>query len=309
MKIQLALLVALFTMPAAFATSVINLDIGRERALPECGGSVEANISRDGNQVNLVLRNVRDCSNFIIEKTGREYKIPGQNGDRTGSFTIHESDIDFGRSVLVFTVRSNSGAHADQVRVPVQRRVIPQPQPQFGACSADLCVGMRVINTERENAIVTIAGIQFDGRYVLRFETGPLAGQLGENWNRAALARMDGCLADLCVGMRAINTERENAVVTVVGIQQSGKYVIRFDSGALAGQLGSSWDRNSLARTEGCGANLCVGNRVYVRERNLALAQVVGIQTNGKYVITFLNGALAGLTGANWGIESLVYAR
>lgn len=121
---------------------------------------------------------------------------------------------------------------------------------RMNGCSDSLCVGDRVINTDRENATVEIAALQADGRYVLRFTEGSLAGKLGSNWEKKNLAVTKGCLNELfCVGTRAMNIERNNTRVEIVGIQENGKLVLKFLDGSLQGKLGSNWDVNSLAIT------------------------------------------------------------
>lgn len=134
LKKSVLAVVALLASTSAFAANVqIQLD-GRAMYLPECGGTIEANkssASAGGDQMNLVLRNVKNCSNFILHETGREYKIPGPDGDRTGSYTITASRLDMGLNYVRMTVRSNSGATRDDVSIVV--RVVPA-QPNYASC-------------------------------------------------------------------------------------------------------------------------------------------------------------------------------
>lgn len=93
---------------------------GRTSAyLSSCGGTVELNTY--GAQVNIVFRNVRNCSKFDILST-QGYPISygmkslgGYDRNRSGSFTLPRSVIDYGRNGVMVQMRSNSGAHADNI--------------------------------------------------------------------------------------------------------------------------------------------------------------------------------------------------
>lgn len=165
------------------------------------------------------------------------------------------------------------------------------------ASAAQFSIGERAYNLTR-TAYVTVIARQTDGRYVLRFDTGPLAGQSGGNWESADLARLRGCGGDLCVGENAYNTERA-AYVRVAGIQEDGRFLVYYRTGNLAGQSGHNWSRDDLAIQRGCYRDLCVGNRVYNVPRQ-AWATIAAIQSTGRYVLRFDTGSLAGQTGHNW---------
>ena len=120
----------LIAIPAL--ASDLRLDLnGGLRNLSECGGTIEATSTNAGygesGSIHLTVRNVVNCSNFILETTGQEYKIPGPNGDRTGSFTLSTGHLDYGWNQVRLTVRSNSGAHSDSVAIWVN--VIPNYTP------------------------------------------------------------------------------------------------------------------------------------------------------------------------------------
>ena len=119
-KTLLIALLALSASGSAFAESQMTLGLNSgNQYLEECGGTIAASATDNGDrtQVNLVLRSVKNCSNFIILKDGREYKLQGQNGDRGGSFTLPQDAIDFGMNRVRLVVQSDSGKHKDQVTV------------------------------------------------------------------------------------------------------------------------------------------------------------------------------------------------
>lgn len=174
------------------------------------------------------------------------------------------------------------------------------------ASAAQFQIGENAYNIQR-SAYVRVVAYQNDGRYVLRFTTGPLAGQTGGNWTNADLARLRGCSGDLCVGTNAYNIER-SAYVRVVGIQQDGRFVLYYRTGTLAGQSGHNWTRPDIAPQRGCYQNYCVGDRAYNIPRN-AWVTVVAIQYGGRYVLRFETGPLAGQTGHNWSPSDLAHGQ
>lgn len=165
-------------------------------------------------------------------------------------------------------------------------------------------LGSQVYNVTRE-AYATVIGVSPGGKFVLRFTSGPLSGQTGANWDRNDLAVLQGCAGDLCVGEAAYNVLR-SVDVQIAGIQNDGRFVLRFMSGALSGQVGSKWGRDDLAATRGCspGGRFCVGSRAYNVDRSAAVT-VIAVQTDGRLVLRFDEGALSGQTGANWSESDL----
>src|SRR5262245_24398828 len=85
-------------------------------------------------------------------------------------------------------------------------------------------VGERVYNITRD-AYATIVAIDFNGTYVIRFDSGPMTGQTGTGWTDPDLATLAGCSADICVGQPLWNTVRD-AFTQLVGIQYDGRYVL-----------------------------------------------------------------------------------
>jgi hypothetical protein len=168
-------------------------------------------------------------------------------------------------------------------------------------------VGERALNIQRNYAFVEVIGYDMNGTYVLRFLDGPLVGQIGGGWSAADLARRSGCIAQgACVGSVLMNLERNFVQTRLIAIDYWGRAVLYFREGPFQGQRGGNWDLWALARLEGCGYQFCVGNMARNRDRNWARVQVVGIQFNAAYVLRFLEGELAGLTGHNWTDQSLV---
>lgn len=102
---------------------------GGEYSLPECGGTIEAKGGELGaflegsqaNQVNLIVHGSRNCSNFILETSGREYKLQHErDNSRGGSYSITAEKLNPGWNQINLTVRSDSGAHNDQVSIWVK---------------------------------------------------------------------------------------------------------------------------------------------------------------------------------------------
>ena len=106
----------LFLSSVAMADMRIDLN-GGEAALAECGGTIEATAQGTSPNVNLVLRNVKKCSNFIMSETRKEYKVPGADGNRSGSFSVSAGKMRNGWNKLRLTVRSNSGKTRDDVSI------------------------------------------------------------------------------------------------------------------------------------------------------------------------------------------------
>lgn len=241
------LAISLFAAAPSMAASLTTLNVGFARSLPECGGTVEVKASENAgssDQVNFILRNVQFCSNFVLHATDKQYKIGGEDGNRSGSFTLSASKMAGGTNIIRLTVRSNSGAHQDEILIPV--RVIVQPIVKPAPlCGADFCVGERVINIDRSYATAQIIAVTNDGNYVLRFESGELFGQVGGGWSARALARTSGCNVDFCVGSQVFVLSKV-AFATVVGRQLDGNYVLRFDSGELTGLTGGNWSPAAL---------------------------------------------------------------
>ncbi len=124
---KLILALSLLVASTSAMADYMVLDLGDSAYLPECGGMIKTN-NGNGRQVNIVLNGVEQCSNFdIIGDDGyvvtdyKNKKIPGPNGDRSGSFTIPSKFNDaryFGKknSVTVL-IKSNSGKHQDTVKI------------------------------------------------------------------------------------------------------------------------------------------------------------------------------------------------
>lgn len=176
---------------------------------------------------------------------------------------------------------------------------------QAAQCSQGLCVGDRVINIKRGYAEATVIDIESGGTYRLRFVTGKLAGLEGPNWGRADLAKASGCHDGHCVGDRAINLEKSLADVTVIGIEHNGRFVLRFDSGTLAGRSGHNWPASDLAKASGCHDGICTGVRYVNIKRDYAHVTVIALEPKGTYVVSFEDGSLAGKRGNTWPKQDL----
>ena len=115
-------------------------------------------------------------------------------------------------------------------------------------CTDNICVGQRAYLVRENNTAehVTIAGLQTERRFVVKFNDGELRHQFGQNWDKSNLAFGKGCSADLCVNQKMFNP-KNNAYCTIVAIQPNGRYVIRLDSGDHKGWIGGGWEKSDLA--------------------------------------------------------------
>ena len=109
----------LFLSSIAMADVRVDLN-GGAVTLGECGGTIEATARGASPNVNLVLRNVKKCSNFIMQTNKKVYKVPGSEGDRGGSFSISAGKLQQGWNQVHLTLRSNSGKTSDFISIWVQ---------------------------------------------------------------------------------------------------------------------------------------------------------------------------------------------
>lgn len=158
-------------------------------------------------------------------------------------------------------------------------------------CSQDVCVGDRAYNVSRGARVVQVAGINTNGKLVLRFEDN---GGVGAGWDRSDLALMKGCVKDVCVGTRAFNVSRDNRRVVIVGVSVDQKLVLRFEDN---GGVGAGWDRADLALAQGCYGGFCVGDTAYNIERDSRVVTIIAIDVNGKFILSFNDN---GGVGAGW---------
>jgi hypothetical protein len=163
-----------------------------------------------------------------------------------------------------------------------------------------LNIGQRVRNTSKGSVLVKIIKKNTNGTYRVLFLEGPNRGKEGDNWDRSDLAVLDGCSSGLCVGNSVINVSRDSALAKIIGIETNGKFVIRFLDGSSKGKKGSNWNRNDFATLSGCSGDLCVDQQVINVSRDSALVKIIGIETNGKFVIRFLDGSSKGKKGSKW---------
>lgn len=118
---RLGLLVAFLSLSVASFADHLTMDVGEIASLPECGGTLE--VTNRGGQVNLVFRDVSQCSNFDIlaanfdDVNYRSRKLQGSNQDRYGSFTLPMKIQDYGFNTIEVVVKSNSGKHQDRIKV------------------------------------------------------------------------------------------------------------------------------------------------------------------------------------------------
>jgi hypothetical protein len=118
----------------------------------------------------------------------------------------------------------------------------------------------------------------------------------------SALAADANCYRDVCVGDRAINVTNNYREVTVLGIDNSGKFVLRFEDN---GGVGGNWDREDLALETGCTEDLCVGYPAFNVSSSYRTVTVAALQWNGKFVLRFDDN---GGVGGNWNRSDLAVA-
>lgn len=97
---------------------------------------------------------------------------------------------------------------------------------------------------------------------------------------------------NVIVGEAVFNTSNSR-YATVIGIDASGRYVIRYNDNGLTG---SGWTRSDLAPLRGCDGDICVNDEIF-NTSNSRYARVVGLQLGNKFVIKYNDN---GLTGSGW---------
>jgi hypothetical protein len=110
--------------------------------------------------------------------------------------------------------------------------------------------------------------------------------------------------APLRVGDTVFNVAK-NVKVRVLGVANNGAFKILFLEGTLAGKEGNNWGRSDLALMSGCHNALCVGNITLNTSKDSVASKIVGLQTNGDYVIEYLEGSLKGKIGSYWSKKEL----
>ncbi len=117
----------------------------------------------------------------------------------------------------------------------------------FG-CVGDICVGQSVyaVNGARAGTSATIVGIAFDLSFLVKFDSD---GAIGADWDKASVARTEGCVDDICVEREVVPLSggRQGTKATVVAIAEDGSFTLKF---AADGLIGSGWTRNDLNPAE-----------------------------------------------------------
>lgn len=138
-----------------------------------------------------------------------------------------------------YTIRYESGV--------IQSNVERSTLAVTAGCGEKFCIGDSGALIAREPyASVSIAGIQMDNTYVLKYEDGPNKGKLGQGWSATDLAKLKGCIKDgFCVGDKVINTSK-NATAIVIGVQVNNKYLLKFTSTSISGLIGANWEKSDI---------------------------------------------------------------
>lgn len=120
-----SILFVFISLISSSAFADITVTVGQTKKLPYCKGTVKVTKTEDNrnDKINLVFKHVENCSNFdILTANGEETsykakKIPGDNQDRSGSFTLPSKIVDDGYNRVKVIVKSNSGKHFDKINV------------------------------------------------------------------------------------------------------------------------------------------------------------------------------------------------
>lgn len=108
-----------YPIPTPSRPATITMSSRDYRSMSYCGGTVQTTVTNG--QLNVVFRNVQDCSNFDIVKANGErvdypnLKLQGQNPNRYGSFTLPKSVIEFGLNTVRLSLKSNSGKTSEMI--------------------------------------------------------------------------------------------------------------------------------------------------------------------------------------------------
>jgi hypothetical protein len=172
------------------------------------------------------------------------------------------------------------------------------------ALAANHVAGEYVYNVTND-AFATVLGVASDGTYVIEFVSGTLQGQTESGWADSDLAFTYGCQENFCVGEASYNLQND-ALVKIIGLQNNGDFAVQFTSGNLLNQTGHGWATTDLAKLSGCSANLCVGENAYNTELQ-AQVKIIGIASDGTFVVRVTSGNLVGQTGHGWAASDLVY--
>jgi hypothetical protein len=153
--------------------------------------------------------------------------------------------IGFKGDFVIVKFKSGNSTAVDKTRVAVTE-----------GCKDDLCVGMDTLNMTRELDSehdvypVRIAGVMADGKFVITFMGGRWDGDSAGFWDASDLAKMKGCVNDVCVGQKVFNI-KVNAYAEVLGISRAdNRFVLKFLDGKFAGDVGHNWSTSDLAHTQ-----------------------------------------------------------
>ncbi|HEY1080158.1 MAG TPA: beta-sandwich domain-containing protein [Bdellovibrio sp.] len=174
-------------------------------------------------------------------------------------------------------------------------------------CYQDICVDDQLFTLVEgyDYALARVAGIDVDGKYTMQFLNGRFYMRYGTGWVAENLSTKNACGKSFCVRDYAYLEANANQIeyVSILAVDKSGKYVVRFEKGALAGRMGHSWSEKELAKTSGCAGRICVGQTVFVPSQN-AEARILAIQNGGaSFIIDFVSGPNSYRMGSGWRAE------
>ena len=156
----------------------------------------------------------------------------------------------------------------------------------------ELRVGDQVLHTSNPHRLAQVTFKQGD-RYDVQFLDRRR--EILRDVTRDTLASRQGCISDLCVGSRVINTSIADEIIynTIHGITHDGSFVVSFDEGRRLNSMSWSWQESTLARTQGCRIGWCVGQQAY-SPLFQGWVRIIGQQSQG-LVLEILSGPRSGM--------------
>lgn len=138
----------------------------------------------------------------------------------------------------------------------------PEPRPTPPRTAFDLRVGDQVLHTSNPHRLAQVTFKQGD-RYDVQFLDRRR--EILRDVTYDTLASRRGCINELCVGDRVINTSMSDEIIfnTIHGITHDGRFVVSYDEGRRMNGMSWGWRESALARTEGCRNGWCVGQQAY----------------------------------------------
>lgn len=188
-----------------------------------------------------------------------------------------------------------------------QERLLRSQLLIASGCYQDLCVDDQLYTLVEgyDYALARVAGIDVDGKYTMQFLNGRFYMRYGTGWVAENLSTKNSCGKLFCVRDLAYLEVNSSQIeyVSILAVDKSGKYVVRFENGALVGRVGHRWSEKELAKVNGCVGRICVGQTVFVPSQN-GQARILAIQNgSASFIIEFISGPNRYRMGSGWRAE------